>query len=548
MTRSGTLSGSGQRAEPNGARIARHAGRAGAATATSRVLGLVRDQVLAGTFGAGDAMDAFIIAFRISNLVRDLFAEGALSAAFVPTFTRRLTLEGRESAWRLGNNVVNALAIATATLAVLGIVFAHPLVSLYAGHFAATPGKLELTVRLTRIMLPFLTLVALAAAAMGMLNSLHHYFVPSLSPAMFNVAVIACGLAIVPLLPAEGHARITAIAIAALAGGVGQIAVQWPALRREGFRHRLTLDTRDPGLRHVLVLMGPGTIGLAATQINIFVNTLLATTQGSGAVSWLTFAYRLVHLPMGLVGVSIATAVLPTVARHAALDEVDGMRETVAGGLSLMLMLVVPATVGLMLLATPIVRLLFERGEFLPADTAATAQALRLYAVGLLGYATVRIASPTFYALRRSRVPVAVSLVAIAVDVVLAIVLMRAIGFGGLALAASVAALTNAALLLWLLRHHLHGIDGTRLALSFARIAVAALVMGVAVVLVERGMTAALPGGGTAAQAARLASEIGAGLVVLAGAAKLLRIREFDEALALVRGRLRPVAGTDVAP
>ncbi len=251
--------------------------------------------------------------------MRDLFAEGAMSAAFVPTFTRHLTLGGKRDAWRLGNNVLNALLVVTGVVVLIAGVSARPLVQSLAHDFGDVPGKIELTVHLTRVLLPFLTLVAIAAAAMGMLNSLHHYFLPALSPAMFNIATIACGVALVPLMPRIGEPRIMAIAIGALIGGVGQVALQWPSLRREGFRYAPVIDLRDPGLQQVLLLMGPGTVGLAATQVNIFVNTLLATSQGTGAVSWMTYAFRLMYLPIGLFGVSIGTAVLPAVSRHAAV-------------------------------------------------------------------------------------------------------------------------------------------------------------------------------------------------------------------------------------
>ena len=272
---------------------------------TSRILGVVREQVLAALFGAGNAMDAYNIAFRIPNLVRDLFAEGAMSSAFVPTFTRHLTTEGKESAWRLGNLVVNGLIVITVCLVIAGMVFAEPLISLFAGAYRSVPGKFELTVFLTRLMLPFLAFVAISAAFMGMLNSLHRFFIPALSPAMFNVATIVCAIVLVPLMPALGLPAIAAIGIGALLGGVAQLAVQWPALRREGFRYRPILDWRDESFRRVLVLMGPGTIGLAATQVNVFVNTVLATGEGTGAVSWLNYAFRLMYLPIGLFGVSI---------------------------------------------------------------------------------------------------------------------------------------------------------------------------------------------------------------------------------------------------
>src|SRR5689334_9554733 len=253
--------------------VARSAASAGAATMTSRILGVVREQVLAYYFGAGTAMDALQVAYRFPNLLRDLFAEGAMSSAFVPTFSRVLATKGKDSAFRLGNYVINALIVITGIAVVLGIVFAEPLVRAFAGGFSDVPGKLALTVQLTRIMLPFLTFVALAAAFMGMANALHHFFVPAVSPATFNLSSIVCTIGLIGVMSALGQPPITAVAIGALVGGFTQWIVQWPLLHREGFRYRLLLDWRDPGLRRVLLLMGPGTIGLAAAQVNLFVNT-----------------------------------------------------------------------------------------------------------------------------------------------------------------------------------------------------------------------------------------------------------------------------------
>jgi putative peptidoglycan lipid II flippase len=521
---------------PQSDRLARSAGLAGAATLTSRILGLVRDQVLASLFGAGNEMDAFVVAFRIPNLIRDLFAEGAMSAAFVPTFTNCLTKDGKGAAWRLGSHVLSALLLITGAIVLLGIVFARPIVSTYAAGYGAVPGKLDLTIQLTRVMLPFLTLVAIAAVMMGMLNSLNHYFVPGLSPAMFNVATIVCALTLTPVMPRLGLPRIMAIAIAAIVGGLGQIAVQWIPLRSEGFHYSASLSFRDEGLGRVLMLMGPGTLGLAATQVNLFVNTLLATGQGTGAVSWLQYAFRLMYFPIGLFGVSIATAVLPAVSRHAAVNDTAAIRATVARGLRLMLMLNIPATIGLIVLATPIVRLLFERGHFQPSDTASTAAALRFYAAGLVGYSTARIVSPVFYSVGRSRVPVAVSAATIAVNIVASVSLIRVLGFSGLALGTSIAAVTNGALLLWLLRDQLDGIEGSALAAAFWRVSAAAAIMAVAAVAVEHAATQALPGAGTATQSLRMALTIGCALAVLAGAAKLLCAREFDEAIGQLVG------------
>ena len=519
--------------------LARSAGVTGAATLTSRILGLVRDQVLAALFGAGSEMDAFLVAFRIPNVVRDLFAEGAMSAAFVPTFTRLLTLDGKAEAWRLGNNLINALIVVTGIVVVIGMIFATPIVGAYAHDFSSVPGKLELTIRLTRVMLPFLVTAAVAAAVMGMLNSLHHYFVPALSPALFNVATIVAAFTLAPAMPALGLPRIAAIAIAAVAGGILQVAAQWPALRREGFRYRFALDFRDPGLRQVLVLMGPGTVGLAATQVNLFVNTMLATSQGTGAVSWLSYAFRLMYLPIGLFGVSIATATLPAVSRHAAIGDREGIRHRVAQAIAMMLVLNVPATVGLVVLSEPIVRLLFERGRFHPSDTAATAATLKCYAVGLPGYATARIASPIFYALRRSRVPVIVSVSSIALNIVLNLLLVQVLGVRGLALGTSAAMIANGGMLLVLLRRHLDGLEESRLVVTFAKIAAASCAMGAAVAGLDHLFSGLTTGGGVVSQAVRVFAAIGTGVAVLTLVAKLLRIREYDEVLASVTARLK---------
>jgi putative peptidoglycan lipid II flippase len=505
---------------------------------TSRVLGLVRDQVLAYYFGAGHAMDAFLVAFRIPNLVRDLFAEGAMSAAFVPTFTKRLAAEGRESAWRLANSVINALILVTGVLVLVAIVFAQPLLTPFAEGFTDTPGKFELTVQLTRVMMPFLTLVGLAAALMGMLNALGHFFVPALSPAMFNVGTILCALLLVPVAPQLGVEPIFAIAVGTIVGGMGQLLLQWPPLAREGFRYRPTLDIRDPGLRQILILMGPGTIGLAATQINLLVNTMLATNE-DGAVSWLNYAFRLMYLPIGLFGVSIATAATPAMSRLAHDQDYPRMRATIAHAIGLMLMLNVPATLGLIALAVPIIALIFEHGNFTAADTAATASALRWYAIGLVGYSVVRIVSPTFYALGKSRIPVTVSVVSVLLNVALNLALVRTMGYRGLAFGTSIAALVNAGAQLLLLRRELGGIEGRRVTLTLTKILIASLVMAATAWASDVWLAQLFPGTSIVMQGVRVAGSIVVALIVLALAATVLRIREFEEARDMIVGRLR---------
>jgi putative peptidoglycan lipid II flippase len=528
---------------PSSPALARSAGVVGAATMTSRLLGLAREQVLAYWFGASDAMDAFLVAFRVPNLVRDLFAEGAMSAALVPTFSRALTTEGRERAWRLGNSVMNALIVSTGALVILAVVFAPVLVGWLAGDFREVSGKFELTVTLTRIMTPFLVLVAVAAACMGMLNSLQVFFVPALAPAMFNVASIAVAVGLLPFAGSLGIEPIVAMAAGTLIGGLGQVLLQWPALSRHGYRWTPRLDLRDPGLHQVLILMGPGMIGLAATQLNVFVNTVVATGQGTGAVSWLGYAFRLMYLPIGIFGVSIATATTPVLSRMAARDDHSRMRSTLASAVALMLTLNVPATLGLIVLAPPIVRVIFERGSFTPADTAATAAAVQLYAVGLVGYSVVKILSPAFYALGRSRTPAAVGVAAVLLNAVLSVLTARSFGYRGIALSASIAALVNAGLLLWLLRRALGGLELWRVIASLLKTIVASLAMAAAAWWVERWLSALLPGVSLGAQVMRLGGSIAAGLLVLAAGAHLLRLREFQEVQVAVAGRLRRIRG-----
>ena len=521
--------------------LARRAASGTVATMASRVLGVVREVVLASLFGAGNDMDAFRIAFRVPNMLRDLFAEGVMSAAFVPTFTRRLTLDGRSSALRLGLSATNALLVITGTVVVLGIVFAEPLVRvLVTEEYARIPGQVPLTVLLSRIMMPFLTFIAVAATAMGMLNALHHFFLPALSPAIFNVVSIAGTLLLVGVMPRFGLPEVAAIAIATTAGGCAQWGMQLPLLRREGFRYRPVLQWRDEGLRRMLLMMAPGTLGLAATQVNLLVGSYLASSA-TGVVSRLEWAFRLMYLPIGLFGVSIAAATLPAVSRQHAEQETGRVRETVANGLSLMLMLNVPAAVGLAVLATPIVRVMYEHGRFTAGDTPQTALALQLYAIGLVGYSVVRIVSPVFYAVGANRVPVIVSVATVLLNAALSVAFVRAtpLSYNGLPLATSIAALFNGALLVFLLRRHTNGLEGCRLAAALGRISVASAAMGVTAYAAERVLVPVLPDGHLAAEILRLVLTIGAATAVLAMAAHVLRIREFQMAVAALARRTR---------
>lgn len=529
-------------------RLAKSAGTVGLAVMTSRILGVVRDQTMAGLFGITNAQDAFGLAMRVPNLVRDLFAEGAMSAAFVPTFTKHLQAHGKEAAWRLGNLVLNALILVTTVLVVLGIVFADPLL-----HLLETPetpeeaARLTLAVGLTKVVMPFLTLVAVAVAVGGMLNALRRFFIPALSPAAFNVGVLISAVTIVPLCSWYGIPTIYGIAIGTLVGGLGQIVLQLPTLYREGYRYRPIVSFSDPAMREILLLMGPGTLGLAAAQINLLVNTWLAWDQGEGAISALGFAFRLMYLPIGLFGVSIATAALPDVARHAGAGALAEVRRTVSSSLRMMLMLSLPATVGLIVLAVPIIEFIFQRGAFTAEGTQLTAMALMAYAPGLIGYSAVKIASPTFYALNDARTPVIISVTTIAINLALNLTLVRVMGFQGLAAGTAIAALFNAGALLVLLNRRLDGLDGPRLATATIKIIIASAAMGLAAWGTAAWLHTVLPStllfdgslGFTMRAGVRVTGGIVAGLVVLAAASWALQLQEFLEASRRVLGKLR---------
>lgn len=516
-------------------RLARSAGTVGAATLTSRVLGLVRDAVQGAFFGTGMAADAFGVATRIPTLLRDLFAEGAMSAAFVPTFTRHLEQRGRAPAFRLGSQVLNGLLMLTGIMTVLGIVLAEPLVRLYTRF--TDPEQISLTVLLTQVNMPFLVLIAAAAALMGMLNGLRRFFVPAMSPALLNVCFIASTALLTPLFMQYGIEPALALAIGMLTGGLAQVLAQVPAIRREGYRHSWSFDARDPGVREVLLLMGPGTIGVAAAQVNLFVNTMLATAE-PGAVAALQYAFRMIYMPIGIIGVAIATAAVPEIARHAAAQSFDGMRRTLSSGIRMMLMLSVPATVGLMVLARPIIALLFERGEFDATSTSITAAALSFYAPGIVGYSVVKIAAPCFYAMKDARTPIAISLLTIAVNLVLNLTLYAVMGFTGLALGTAIAANVNALLLLVLLARRIDGVEAPRLAWALARITLASLVMGAAALWLDGWLRGVLPGASFWVRGVRVGLTIGASMGVLAAAAWLLRIDELRQAAARIRARL----------
>jgi putative peptidoglycan lipid II flippase len=465
----------------------------GMAVIGSRVLGLVREQVFAAMFGAGKLLDAFLAAFQIPNLLRDLFAEGALSTAFTSVFAKLHEKRGDEPAWRLGALLLVTTGLVLGGVCLLGILASPLLVQLTSFGFHSVPGKFEVTVELTRVLFPFILFVSLAAVVMGMLNARYVFGLPASASTVFNFVSIVGGVMLAYAFDAPAdwrHPEFTTralygVSLAVLAGGLAQLLIQLPSLWRLGFRMRWRLEFRDPDLRQVWALMVPTLIAGAAVQVNVLVNGLFAS-EINGARSWLNCAFRLMQFPIGVFGVAVATVTLPAVARHHARSDRAAFGRTVEGSLRLAFFLTVPAAVGLFALAPHIIRLIYEHGKFDAADTVRTAAALRAYAVGLAGYAGIKVLAPCFTALDKPKIPQRVSLLGIGVNLALNLALVKALRFGhvGLAATTSLVALANFAQLLVYLRRE--SVDVGRWGTWFVelrRIGLAALLCGLAAYL-----------------------------------------------------------------
>jgi putative peptidoglycan lipid II flippase len=518
-------------------KIARDAGTVSLAVLSSRILGLVREQVFAGLFGAGFAFDAFVVAFRIPNLLRDLFAEGALSSAFVTVFTDYEQRLGQEQTWRLANNVIFCFTLLLSLLVMLGMWFSPDIVGVMAPDFRTVPGKWELTTLMTRIMFPFLILVSLAALAMGVLNTKGKFFVPSLASSFFNLGSVIAGVSLSLAAPWFGVAPIVGMAWGALVGGFLQLAVQLPLLWRVGFRLRWVLDLREPGLLRVFKLMLPAVVGLSATQINIFINTFYASSCAQGSISWLNYAYRLFHLPMGLFGVALMVATLPVVSRHAANRNLAALREALQSSLSLAILVTMPAACGLIFLAQPIIGLIYQHGQFTAVDTQQTAAALALYALGLVAFAGVKISVPVYYALDDTRIPVLGSFVAVAANLFFIHLTLAALQHRAIALSTSLSIILNFFFLAAVLYRKLSGFKVRGLILTLGKVAGASVIMGLAVSWLHPRITAWL-GSGLPGQALSLVGVIGIGIGLYAAMVSQLRIAEFQELARHVRSKL----------
>jgi putative peptidoglycan lipid II flippase len=457
--------------------ITRAASVVGLSTLLSRVLGYIRDAVIAFGFGAGLYADCFFVAFRVSNLLRRLVGEGALTSSFVPIFTEELNRRSRIEAARLVSKAFTTFFVILVLLALLGIVFSDYLIMILSPGFAEVPGKFSLTVKLTRVMFPYMVFIGLMALAMGVLNSLRHFLAPALSPVLFNISIILAAVLLAPLMKVPVYA----LAAGVLLGGVMQFVLQLPYLKRYGMAPGVDFGFTDPAIKRIFILMGPALLGVGVYQLNIFVTMRFASRLAEGSVSYLYYASRLMELPLGVFAVALSTAVLPSLSEYVAKRDFDSFRESLSFALRSVNFVTIPATFGLLVLSLPIIDILFVRGEFGAEDAMATAFALYFYALGLVPVASSRILVSVFYSLKDTTTPVLVGLVTVLFNIIMCIILVGPLKHGGLALATSLASTLNLVCLLAVLRRRFGRFEGKTVVRSALKSTLASAVMAIAV-------------------------------------------------------------------
>lgn len=509
----------------------------------SRVLGLAREMIFNGLFPAG-TLSLFFTAFRVPNLLRDLFAEGALSTAFVTTFSKKIATEGDGAAWRLAHKVGTLTLVVMSVLTLLGMALSGQLIHLLAGGF--TGEDAVRTAKLTAVMFPFILMVSLAAQIMGMLNAKHVFGWPAMASSFFNIGSIAGGVAIAWWIdPHFGPDALMGLAIGTLIGGFLQLLVQLPPLWRTGYRPRLDFRWKDEGVRTVLRLMAPAVIAASAVQVNVMINTSFATHCDKGAVTWLNNAFRLMQLPLGVFGVAIGTVTLPLLAKTIAVGDRVGFRQSLARGMRLAFVLTIPASVGLIILAEPIIGLLYQRGASTPHDTAQAAAALQFYSLGLVAYSGIKVLAPAFYAIDKRLTPMIVSFMAIAVNLFLNWLFTFRMGLGhrGLALSTGCVALTNFAVLYVLMRIETRLLETRMMVQTLAKLTLPTALLAAACWGGQVFLVANAAHHGFVIRALALLMTIGFAGALFFGAALMFRLEEVDDLASLVKrrfGRFRP--------
>ena len=516
----------------------------GAAVLCSRLLGLAREILFNALFGT-KTLGYFLIAFRVPNLLRDLFAEGALSTAFITVFSKKIATEGDVSAWRLANRIGTLLLAVMGAITLLGMIFAPQLIGALAGGFTGEDAKL--TAQLTSVMFPFILMVSLAAQVMGMLNAKHVFGWPAMASSFFNIGSIAGGLGLSWWMDhGFGRHALFGLAWGTLIGGFLQLVIQFPPLRRIGYHPMLDFHWRDSGVMEVLRTMAPAVVAASAVLVNVMVNTSFATHCEAGAVSWLNNAFRLMQLPLGMFGVAIGTVALPLLSRSAALGNRDEFRDALSRGIRLVFFLTIPASVGLWMLSEQILSVIYQHNKVTWHDVEQSAAALRYYSIGLAAYAGMKVLAPAFYALGRSKTPMMISFIAIGVNYGLNLYFTgQGYGHRGLALSTGCVALTNFALLYWCMRREIVNMETRKLLVTLVKVflasdALALVCWGAKWLLFERWETM-----GLLLRMSALGLAIAVSIAAFCAVASMLGLREMRDLLDAVRTKIsrRAAAG-----
>jgi putative peptidoglycan lipid II flippase len=437
------------------------------AALASRLLGWIRLLVIGSQFGAGRELDAYFAAFRIPDAIFQLVVAGALSAALIPVFSSYRARGQDEEAWKLASSVINLVLIALAALSLVMAIFAPILVPIVAPGFDAP--TTELTIRMTRVMLISPVLIGMGAVVTGILNSYQQFTVPAIAPLLYNLAIILAAIFLAPIMGVEG------LAVGVAIGSLAHLAVQLPNLARVGQRYDLTIGLGHPGVRRVAWLMGPRTLGLAAGQINFLVSTVLASGLPEGSLTAYNYAFQLSQIPVGVIGVSIAVALFPTLSQDAALGRIGEIRRQVANAVRVLVFVAAPLTAVMVVLREPLTSVFYQYGLFSQSATDRTASTLLFFALGLIGHIVVHVLTRAFYAMQDTRTPVAWAIIAVAVNVPLMAMLVGPMGVEGLALALSISSVLEVIGLLWYLRRRIESVDESAIARTVVRSGVAAL-------------------------------------------------------------------------
>lgn len=503
-------------------------------TLTSRVLGMIRDIVTAGRFGTSWQWDAFIYAFMLPNFFRRLVGEGALSNAFIPVYSRTLHTEGKEAAFRFANVMATVLS-----MALVGFMIVVELVLHYLYQADFLSDRLHLTVDLLRIFFPYLFFISIFALAMGILNCHQHFFTPSLGPVILDLAWIGGVLWIVPMAGKIPEDQLRALAVILLISGIIQVAVEVGPLRKMGVKFQWIPDFNDAKLKQTLKLILPAVMSFAIVQVNMLVDMVLGYFIGPGANSSLWYGTRLMQFPLGVFGIAMGTALLPTISAQIARKEIEASKKTMSFALRSVALILLPCMVGLMVMAVPIIQMLFERGEFDAVSTARSASVLFFYSIGLLSYSGEKMIATGFFAAHDMKTPMIMGAITLVFDTILNLILMQFLREGGLALATSIASIAEFAVLLHLYQKKISGLPLREILKSYLRIFMASLAMGAVCYFSFQIFRGIYPENSTTAQMIRVFVPISISVLAYVGFCFLFHVTEMKEAFEFIRKKAK---------